>query len=85
MKLLKRTYSLPSDTIGRFERRVGPGKRSGVVKSLVERWVDEQEKGELRDQIIQGCRDMSGVYLDMEQEFHALEEETDRELNDQAR
>ncbi len=82
MKLAKRTYSLPSRTVERFERRVGPGKRSNIINDLVEHWVDEQEKAELRAQVIEGCRDMADVYLEMEQEFHALEEETDRELND---
>lgn len=82
MRLAKRTYSLPSKTVERFERRVGPGKRSNIVNELVERWVDEQEKAEIRSQVIEGCRDMEDVYLEIEKEFHALEEETDRELND---
>lgn len=75
MKTLKRTYSLPSETIEKFERRVGPGKRSMVVKDIVERWVSDQEKAELREQIVEGCREMSAEYLVIENEFHALEEE----------
>ena len=82
MRLLKRTYSLPCETVERFERRVGPGKRSAVVKDLVEHWVDEEEKADLRSRIIEGCRDMSDVYLDMEREFHPLEEEASRECGD---
>ena len=30
MRLAKRTYALPSDTIERFEQAVGPGKRSAA-------------------------------------------------------
>lgn len=82
MRPLKRTYSLPRETVERFEHRVGPGKRSAVVKDLVERWVDEEEKAELRNRIIEGCRDMDDVYLDMEREFHPLEEEASRERGD---
>ncbi len=82
MKLIKRTYSLPSDTIERFERRVGPGKRSAALKRIMEEWISEQERAALRSQIIEGCRDMSDDYLGMERDFHALEEETDHELND---
>jgi hypothetical protein len=82
MKLIKRTYSLPSDTIERFERRVGPGKRSAALKRIMEEWVSEQERAVLRSQVVEGCREMGDVYLSMERDFHALEEETDRELND---
>ncbi len=82
MRLAKRTYSLPIETLERFERRVGPGDRSAVIADLMDRWVNEHENAELRNQVIEGCREMDDVYLEMEQEFHALEEETDRELND---
>jgi len=41
MRLLKRTYSLPAETVERFERSVAAGNRSSLVSQLVDaesRW-----------------------------------------------
>ena len=36
---------------------------------------DEQTDDEIRQLIIEGCEDMAEIYLEMEKEFHPLEEE----------
>jgi len=78
MKPLKRTYSLPPETVERFERAVMPGKRSAFVASLIEERMAEREREALRRDIIRGCQDMAETYLEMEREFHPLEEEVQR-------
>src|SRR5436853_1555393 len=81
MKSLKRTYALPEETIIRFERKVGAGKRSAVLAELMEIWLGQTERQRLREEIIQGCREMADVYLEVEQEYHPLEEEVHRGLS----
>ena len=80
MALLKRTYSMPSDTLDAFEETVAPGKRSGVIAQLVDEWLDEQRRAKLREDIAEGCREMAEIYLEIEREFHPLEEEVSRDL-----
>lgn len=81
MRLQKRTYSLPSDTLNRFERDVEPGRRSRVVDQLMREWLEERAREELRRDIIAGCEDMYEVYLEIEREYHPLEEEVARGLD----
>lgn len=80
MSLLKRTYALPPDTLESFERAVAPGRRSPVIATLLRQWLEEQERERLRREVIEGCREMAEVYLEVEQEFHPLEEEVHRAL-----
>jgi Arc/MetJ-type ribon-helix-helix transcriptional regulator len=80
MRLLKRTYALPPDTIGRFEQKVQRGKRSSVVSKLLQEWLDEQQRQQLRAAVIEGCHDMAEIDLEIEREFHPLEEEVERVL-----
>jgi hypothetical protein len=47
----------------------------GTLRRPKEDRMDEREKTDLRKQIIEGCNDMSDIYLDMERDFHPLEEE----------
>lgn len=79
MELHKRTYTLPLDILERFERRVPRGQRSFVVSKIIEDWLDEQQRIELRADVIEGCREMAQVYLDVENDYHPLEEEIERE------
>ena len=79
MRLLKRTYALPTDTVEQFERAVSSGKRSSIISNLIESWLEEQKRAQLRRDILEGCRDMSEVYLDTEKEYHPLEEEVERD------
>ncbi len=78
MRLLKRTYSLPRDTLSKFEETVVPGKRSAVVATLLTDWIVERQRAALRQDIIEGCEAMAETYLEMEKEFHPLEEEVHR-------
>jgi len=80
MRMLKRTYALPVDTLEVFERKVLRGRRSSVVSKLVREWLDEQEREQLRAAVIEGCRDMAEIDLEIEREFHPLEEEVERVL-----
>ena len=81
MKSLKRTYALPEETIIRFEQKVGAGKRSAVLAELMENWLGQTQRQKLREEIIQGCREMADVYLEVEREYHPLEEEIHRGLS----
>jgi hypothetical protein len=80
MRLAKRTYALPSDTIERFEEVVGPGKRSAVVAQLVAEWLAEREREALRRDIEEGCREMWEIYLETAQQWGPLDAEVDRAL-----
>ena len=75
MPQTKRTYTLPSDTLDRFEREVDPGSRSSVIARLIGSWLDDREKEALRRDIIEGCRDMWDEYLEVEREMHPLDVE----------
>lgn len=75
MRLLKRTYSLAPDAVSRFERVAQPGTRSMIVNDLMRKWAEDQEREALRKQVIEGCEAMSEEYLDMENDFHSIEEE----------
>ncbi len=78
MKLLKRTYALPPDTLEKFERTVDAGKRSAVVAELIREYLAEREREALRRDIIEGCEDMAEIYLEIEREFNAADEELHR-------
>ena len=49
MKLAKRTYALPPDTVSKFEAAVRPGQRSAKIAELIETWMQEQAREALRD------------------------------------
>ena len=78
MQLQKRTYALPQATLDRFEQAVTSGKRSATVAHLLDQWLEQEYQKRLRQEIIAGCQEMSEVYLDIEREFHPLEEEVAR-------
>ena len=75
MKTTKRTYALPSETIRRFEEIVEPGRRSRMLARFIDEWLAERERRALREAIIEGCRDMSDEYLEIEREMRPLSEE----------
>jgi hypothetical protein len=75
MTLMKRTYALPPETLTEFEQAVAPGKRSAVIAGLLRDWLAEQQRQQLRRQVLEGCREMSGAYLEIERAYHPLEEE----------
>ncbi len=78
MNFKKRTYRLPADVIVQFEKLVKTENRNEVVAGLIKDWLAEQERLALREQIIEGCREMADLYLAIEREFHPLEEEVQR-------
>ncbi len=80
METAKRTYALPSQTLKRFEKEIAPGKRSAKVAELIEGWIREREQEALRQNIIEGCREMWDVYLETVQEWEPLDQEVDKHL-----
>jgi hypothetical protein len=80
MRSLKRTYSLPVDTLKKFEQKVPGEQRNAVLAQLLRDWLERDRREELRRQIIEGCRDMADIYLEIEREYHPLEEEVQRAL-----
>ena len=81
MEMSKRTYALPAQTLKRFEQEISPGKRSAKVAELIEDWIREREREALRQNIIEGCREMWDVYLETAQEWEPLDREADRGLD----
>jgi hypothetical protein len=85
MGLPKRTYALPPQTLERFEQEVAPGRRSAVIAELLQAWLERGRRERLRCEVVAGCREMAGVYLEVEREYHALEEEAHRALGNQSK
>jgi metal-responsive CopG/Arc/MetJ family transcriptional regulator len=81
MQLLRRTYSLPPETVDQFEQAVEPGQRSAVIADLLREWLERQRREQLRREVIEGCREMAELYLEIEREYHPLEEEVHRALD----
>ena len=77
MRLLKRTYTLPEEVLLPFEEAVGRGQRSSLLAALLKGWLDEQRRKRLRKEIVAGCKEMAGEYLELEKAYHSLEEEAD--------
>jgi hypothetical protein len=75
MRQTKRTYTLPAETLGRFETQVAPGRRSQMVGQLILQWLDETERERLRQEVIEGCRDMEQLYRDVAREWSPVDEE----------
>jgi len=71
----KRTYALPAEMLKRFEREIAPGKRSAKIAELIENWVRERERKALRQDIIEGCREMGEIYLEVAKEWEAADDE----------
>jgi hypothetical protein len=81
MRLVKRTYTLPPDTVTHFEHTVAAGERSALVGLLLRQWLENREREQRRQAIIEGCREMAEVYREIESEYHPLEEEVQRALD----
>ncbi|NUM54282.1 MAG: hypothetical protein HUU46_11610 [Candidatus Hydrogenedentes bacterium] len=78
MSVVKKTYALPSRTVAQFESAVKPGQRSAMLARLLDEWVERRRRSKLARAVVEGCRDMADVYLEVEREFHPLEEELTR-------
>jgi metal-responsive CopG/Arc/MetJ family transcriptional regulator len=81
MKLAKRTYSFPSDLLERFEGRLPSGERSKFVAQLIEAWLAERDREELRKQVIEGCKEMDGLYQEIDKEWNTAAEAVWRDLD----
>jgi len=80
MKQLKRTYALPENTVSKFESEVQAGQRSGVIATLMDQYLEEKRKEELRRDIDEGCKAMWDEYLEIQREFHAIDQEALRAI-----
>jgi hypothetical protein len=69
MSLSKRTYSLPSQLVSRFEHRLTPPERSAIVAKLIENWLDESDRNDLRREVIEGCQEMKELYLEIDRDW----------------
>ena len=78
MQTRKRTYALPQATIEKFEQLVTSGQRSTTLARLIEEWLEKQHEEALHQSIIEGCREMADVFLEIEQEYQPLDEEVAR-------
>jgi metal-responsive CopG/Arc/MetJ family transcriptional regulator len=79
MRSLKRTYVLPADLLKRFEEAVPAGTRSKIITAILQEWLAKRRE-HLREEVIAGCRDMAAIYLEVEKQYHPLEEEVQRAL-----
>ncbi len=82
MHFIKRTYSLPPETLKSFESKVPPAQRNALVAALLSDWLTNERRQVLRKEIAAGCQEMAAVYLEVEKEYHPLEEEVQRGLDD---
>lgn len=81
MQTQKRTYALPQATVEKFEQTVPSGRRSAALARLIEAWLEKQKEEALEQEIIEGCREMSAVYLEIQREFDPLDTEVTRAYN----
>lgn len=75
METEKRTYALPAQVLKRFEREIGPGKRSAKVAELIEVWIREREREVLRQNIIEGCHEMNEIHREVASEWEGADDE----------
>ena len=80
VKLAKRTYTLPSDVIERFEQVLPPGDRSAFLAKLIREWLAEKEREELRRQVIEGCTEMQSLYAEIDRDWASAADEVWRDL-----
>jgi hypothetical protein len=78
MQTQKRTYALPQATIEKFEQTVVSGQRSATLSRLIEDWLEKQRWDALEKDVIEGCREMADVYLEIQREFDPLDTEVTR-------
>ncbi len=81
MRLEKRTYTLPPELLQRFEHRLPPGERSRSLAKIIEAWLAEREREELRLQIVEGCVVMRSEYERVDRDWSAAADEVWREID----
>ena len=75
MRLIKRTYALPLELLDQFENAVEAGRRSQVIADVLNKWLEHRRQELLRKEVIEGCKAMGDIYLEVEREYHSLEKE----------
>ena len=75
MRLEKRTYTLPPDILQKFEEQLPPGERSRSLAKIMEEWLAEREREELRALIVEGCEEMWDEYLKIDREWSSASDE----------
>jgi len=81
MRLAKRTYVLPPEVVNRFETQVKAGERSSVIGKLLTEWLAEKDRKELRQHIVNGCREMSADYLEEDGAWNSASDEVWRRID----
>jgi hypothetical protein len=52
-----------------------------MQKEIKTQWLEEFRREQLRREIIAGCQEMADDYLEIERDFHPLEEDVHRALD----
>ena len=71
----KRTYSLDSRLVSRFEKLVPVGERSQTIGDLLARRVEEIEQDRLNAEIREGLAYMTEVYAETAVEWRSVDAE----------
>ena len=50
-------------------RRLPPGERSSSLAKIIEEWLAEREREELRQLIVEGCQDMREEYEQIDRDW----------------
>lgn len=80
MKTVECTFKLPEATLEALEQKVSPENQGTLVAALIEQWLDGQKTPSIREQYIEGLKDMEDISLELERAYHPLEEEVHRAL-----
>lgn len=75
MEIHKRTYSIEERTLRAFESSVESGRRSEVINALLQKFLIEREKDEIRAQLIAGAPIVEQLYREETEAWYPLEEE----------
>lgn len=67
-KLIKRTYTLPAETLAKFEATVPAGRRGAAVNEAIDHWLEEKRLADLRARIEEGLNDRENEALYLEEE-----------------
>ena len=78
MKMDEWMGALPSDLVNRFEQAVAPDQRVSALTEALQEWMSTHSLLDLHQEIIEGCREMDALNLEIEGEYHPLEEEVER-------
>lgn len=83
-KLIKRTYTLPAETLAKFEEAVPAGKRGAAVNQAIDHWLEEKRVAQIRASIDASFDDEENrkLYEQMEREGAPAADEVWSQIND---